>query len=445
MNRSPKNHGPDRPVLIAAAGAVDGAGLDAAPGAVLATVDGAGLTIHASGPSSEVERHPLAEGARRVDLPSHVLIPGLVNAHSHLDLTHVGPRPYLREGGFRGWLEMVLKVRLPDEASIRASVRDGIRRSLGGGVVAVGDIAGVERLEPTHELRASPLVGDSFHEFFGVGDRQEPTAARIGATLGSQDLTENGVRLGLTPHAPYTVGPRLYDYSQREGERLGVPVATHLAEGMDEREFVAKGQGLFRELLERLGVWDDSAADDVGRGRTPIHHLEPSLIRRPMLLAHVNDCPDEDIERLAATRASVAYCPRCSDYFLRHEEFGLHRYREMLEAGINVCLGTDSVINLPVEQADRISTLDDARFLYSRDGTDPALLLKLATMHGARALGLNPAMFTLAPGRVAAIVAVDVEGVDGTPIERVMRSRLGATLVAIGKPGHAGFLGPAAA
>ena len=236
----------------------------------------------------------------------------------------------------------------------------------------------------------------------------------------------------------------MYDFSQRLGERMSLPVTTHLAEGAEEREFVARGRGLFRELLERLGVWDSSAADDVGAGRSPIAHLEGALMRRPMLLAHVNDCPDEDLERLALTRASVAYCARCSDYFLRHEEFGPHRYRDMLDAGVNVCLGTDSVINLPVGESDRLSTLDDARFLHARDGTEAATLLRMATSAGARALGLDPAMFRLAPGLIAGLAMVDVDGASGRDsLERVMKSAAPARLLAIGKPGRARFVGAA--
>ncbi len=435
---SDKTRRGDGPVLFLADGVADAAGLAETPGAVLAEVVGGRLRVMASGRPEAVQRHSGAAAARRVELVGNVLIPGLVNAHSHLDLTHAGPREYEVERGFRGWLEMVLTVRLREEGAIRESVRDGIERSLRGGVVAVGDIAGIERLEPTEEVRASELVGDSFYEFFGVGERQNMTAERVRAALEGHAVEADGVRLGLTPHAPYTVGPRLYDFAQREGERRGMPVATHLAEGREERDFVARGDGLFRELLERLGVWDETAADDVGGGRTPIAHLEPHLIRRPMLLAHVNDCSDDDMTRLAAARVSVAYCARCSDYFRRHEEFGPHRYREMLDAGINVCLGTDSVINLPREQADRLSTLDDARFLFRRDGTDARLLLAMATTHGARALGIEERRFTLGEGEIAGMVAVDVRGAAGRdPIERVMRASGGARLLAIGKPGRA--------
>ncbi|MBL0922304.1 MAG: amidohydrolase family protein [Phycisphaerales bacterium] len=436
----------ERPTLLIGAALACPAGFDGvpAPGAVLASVEGGRLRILASGEVGEVERHPAARDARRVDLPGHAILPGLVNAHSHLDLTHAGARPFDRAGGFRGWLEMVLHVRVREADAVRASVRDGVARSMLGGVVAVGDIAGVERMEPTEELRSSDLIGDSFHEFFGVGERQATTAARVGATLEAHAGEAAGVRLGLSPHAPYTVGLRLYDHAQREAERRNVPVATHLAEGAEEREFVATGRGLFRELLERLGVWDDTALDDVGGGRSPIAHLESALLRRPMLLAHVNDCPDADIERLALARASVAYCARCSDYFLRHEEFGAHRYLEMLAAGVNVCLGTDSVINLPPEEAERLSTLDDARFLFARDGADPRLLLRMATTHGARALGLEEGLFTLAPGEAAGLVAVDVEGCAGrTAAERVMRSGAPARLLAVGKPGRARFVGMA--
>jgi len=148
----------------------------------------------------------------------------------------------------------------------------------------------------------------------------------------------------------------------------------------------------------------------------------------------VNDADDAAIGMLACTRTTVAYCPRASDYFGATRSFGPHRYREMISAGINVALGTDSLVNLPTAAAlaanGGMSILDEMRYLYRRDHTDPVTLLKMGTLNGAQALGLNPWLFRFegngAGGHyIAGLVAVEtVPSTDASPPARlVMESR----------------------
>jgi len=119
--------------------------------------------------------------------------------------------------------------------------------------------------------------------------------------------------------------------------------------------------------------------------------------------------PDADLDTLAASGASVVYCPRSRDYFGHEQDSGPHRYREMLQRGINVALGTDSILNIPEAQSDRLSTLDEMRLLHTRDRTDPLEALRMATTNGARALGMNESVVTFSgdPHEVAGIGAVD--------------------------------------
>jgi cytosine/adenosine deaminase-related metal-dependent hydrolase len=235
------------------------------------------------------------------------------------------------------------------------------------------------------------------------------------------------VRLGLQPHAPNTVDLRLYEWAVERARALGLPLATHLAETMVVRRFVMEGAGPQREFLERLGLWDASVLDHIGRGVAPVEHLEPVLAAGRFVVAHVNDADDAAIERLAGTGTSVAYCPRASTYFGAERVFGPHRYRDMLEAGVNVALGTDSIVNLPAADVERcgISVLDDMRLLWRRDKTDPCVLLAMATVNGARALGLPESWFSLGqPGRLAGLVAVRVETTprDEDPVTRALES-----------------------
>ncbi len=357
-------------------------------------------------------------GTLTLPLPGTILLPGFVNAHTHLDLTAIGPRPRPAESSFAAWLDTVRTSRPQFEPDIAAAVHLGVERSLAGGVVAVGDIAGCTATGPTlvpwHTLAASPLAGVSFIEFFAIGDRAHERIARLHQLLNSfasEASTSHGTRLGLSPHSPYSAEPSAFDAALRLASAHNLPLTTHLAETLDERNFIQHAQGPHRTLLESLGLFSSHTNAHFGLGHHPVEHLAPYLARAHWLCAHCNDCPDHAIAILARSHASVAYCPRASDYFDAPHSLGPHRYREMLAAGINVCLGTDSIINLPANPADQstgsLSTLDEARLLIHRDDLDPQTALAMLTTNGARALGLDPIAWTFTPGApLAGIVAL---------------------------------------
>lgn len=385
------------------------------------------VRVVAVGMPGDVDRHPAASSAdlETIERPRSVVTPGLVNAHAHLDLTHLGPIPHDPVGGFSTFVDRVRQGRRPDGEDLARSVRDGIERSLRGGVVAVGDVAGAPAgypaLTPYQTLAASSLVGTSFLEFFAVGRGEAQGLERLAGALDVWRLhgigrtgeggTNEGraVRLGIQPHAPYSVMPEAY---LRAIEMAGrqMPLATHLAETMQEREFIASATGPQREFLERIGAWQDGVLRQVGQGRRPIGHLLPVLRKASFLCAHVNDLEDREIEDLALANAAVAYCPRASEYFGAAEVFGAHRYRDLLKAGVPVALGTDSVMSLPLgKESERLSTLDEMRWLHERDGTDAKTLLAMATTNGARVLGLPDAWVRLGVGnRPRGIMAVEV-------------------------------------
>lgn len=368
------------------------------------------ITVRFAGPT-----HQLPAEFARADLPQltlhdQLILPGLVNAHAHLDLTHIGPQPHEPGDGFVKWVDMIRNNRASDDAEITRCVRLGIEKSLAGGVIAVGDIAGAPagRLcdAPAQALAECPLIGVSFLEFFGIGITAASTAQRVSAYLAARAaqirplLESRGITLGLQPHAPNTVDLGVYRWVTQAAQSLGMPLCTHLAETIEERQFIRDGSGPQRDMLERFGVWDDSILHHVARGMHPVEHLKPVLQMAPYLVAHVNDASDAMIDQLAQTRTSVAYCPRASRYFGAEAQFGPHRYRDMLDAGINVCLGTDSIVNL--DTPDRISTLDDLRLLSRTNHDDPSRLLAMCTTNAALALGLDPNRFTI--------------GIDSSPI-----------------------------
>jgi cytosine/adenosine deaminase-related metal-dependent hydrolase len=170
-------------------------------------------------------------------------------------------------------------------------------------------------------------------------------------------------------------------------------------------------------MIRRIGAWDETIT---GSFRHPVDQVIDATGPRPLLAAHLNYIEDQHIDRLVSNCVSVAYCPRASDYFGHpHEGHAEHKYQNMLQAGVNVALGTDSILCL--NTAERLSVLDDMRFLYRRDGIDPLTLLQMGTVNGARALGLDSDVVTLKPGRTAGVLGVRFEpsrGVD--PLRAIM-------------------------
>lgn len=395
QGKTPESHR----ILYSAAAIIDHRGPQGQAMLVEFRIGGSLPVLLAIGSREEVARHPGAPGAERVDLPASIILPGLVNTHTHLDLTHIGPRPHNPEDGFLAWIGMIRTERLLEESAASQSIARGAALSLAGGTVAVGDIAGAlpgnTDLAGWRALRNSGLLGVSYQELFGIGNRVQSGWQRLESLLAAikeVPRRTDQLRVGIQPHAPYSVDLDLYEEVARHAARAEIPLATHLAESREERDFVKRAAGPFRDMLEQMGIWDVSALRQISRGSHPSKHLKDVLSKARFTVAHVNDADDNTIEVLNRTATSVAYCPRASEYFGAPQDFGPHRYREMLQAGVNVALGTDSLVNLPPEAADParggMSILDEMRVLFGRDSTPPAVSLAMATVNGARALGI---------------------------------------------------------
>ncbi|MEK6701122.1 MAG: amidohydrolase family protein [Planctomycetota bacterium] len=433
---------PDRPTTyrIDALAAADATGLLAAPASVMVHVDPlARETILARpGTASSVVRGRLsvrvmsrgqadsepADGVIRVHRPADVILPGLVNAHTHLDLTSVGPLESAR-GNFPVFIDHVRANRPGEDSDIEASVARGVELCLAGGVVAVGDIAGAPRgrpsLTPFSALSRSPLQGVSFLEFFGIGLGEDAAWDRLLTVANSPAaLGGSAVRLGLQPHAPYSVSPRLHARALALASERRLPICTHLAESPAEHEFIAHATGPQRRLLESIGLWTPDLLADVGRGKSPVEHLARWLSPQTTAV-HLNDVSDQDLAILTQTSPRVIYCPRSSAYFDAPAHFGPHRYREMLGAGLTVALGTDSILNLPessnLTARGGISTLDEMRLLFRRDATPSLTLLAMATTHGAGILHLPEAGVLLSGGSPMGVIAVPARTAAPNPLD----------------------------
>jgi cytosine/adenosine deaminase-related metal-dependent hydrolase len=240
------------------------------------------------------------------------------------------------------------------------------------------------------------LAGVSFLEVFGLGKTQCDAVDFLRQIAGEVEPEIDGVQFGLQPHAPYSCGLEVY----QAAANLNLPVSTHLAETPEELEFVARATGPLRDMLQGIGVWDDSIQ---GHDLHAVDALAEVLASRPWVMAHLNYIEERHLGMLAGWPITIAYCPRASAYF-GHAN---HRYQQMMEAGVRVALGTDSILCL--DTPDRISVLDEMRLLYRRDGTDPHALLRFATTNGATALGFDPRLATLGPGEVSGVLGVRID------------------------------------
>jgi len=364
--------------LVHARAIVDYRGVIASPGAILLE----GNCIIAAGTPQELGTPEDAE-LTQVD---SVITPSFVNTHTHMDLSGVGLAP--ARDSFVQWVEeAVLPIRRDIDA-IEENVRIGIALSIAGGSLIVGDIAGTQLAAEIVE--SSALLSLSFVELLGLGQRQN---------VAIEKLSTIPTPFGVSPHAPFSCGKALYEACFESGRRI----ATHLAETLEEIESVRDFHGPLVEYAIRAGSWDDTVES---WNEHPIDAVLRVAGEKQFIAAHLNYIEDHHLPMLAASNMTVAYCPRASHYFGHIN----HRWKEMLEVGINVALGTDSLLCL--DTPDRISVIDEMRYLHKESEVDPIQLLTMGTINGAIGLGFDPNLVTLDAGDTAGLLAFDSLGND---------------------------------
>jgi cytosine/adenosine deaminase-related metal-dependent hydrolase len=339
-----------------------------------------------------------------VDLGSAVILPGLVNAHTHLELSHLTPGP--TPAGFVDWLLDLMRRAPAGGASPGDAVKIGIAQCLRFGVTSVGDISAMPAVtRPV--LAASPLAGVACGEVRAMAKRRGFLGERLAAA--AVPISGGRVVAGISPHAPYSIETDGYRSCLEAAIARDLPLTTHLAESKDEAEFLADQTGPFRQLWAALDAWDDAVPRSIGGPVRLARDL--GLLDYPKTsLAHLNYCDDDELQLLARGRASVVYCPRTHDYF-GHPP---HRWREMLSRGINVAVGTDSCAS----SAD-LNLVDDLRLLHRiAPEMSVASLWEMATVRAARAIGSDAG--TIGIGRAADLVAFEAAGDD--PLRDVLES-----------------------
>ncbi|HEV2763610.1 MAG TPA: amidohydrolase family protein [Pyrinomonadaceae bacterium] len=376
----------------------------------------AGETIVGVGGRDELKgRFPSAAAE---DFGEAAILPGLVNCHSHLELTAMRGFLEPEEGNFDAWLRKLTRARLErmTEDDLYVSAAWGACEAARAGVTCVGDASDGAR----HVMRAlkdAGLRGTVFQEVFGPDDRTarerlEGLREKVGPLRGMETPL---VRVGVSPHAPYTVGPALLGLVTEYALAENLPLMMHAAESEAEDLLVREGRGPFAEGLARRGIeWR-------ARGASPIQHLAAcGVLRARPLLAHCIRVDESDIETIGLYGAGVAHCPKSNAKF----GHGHAPFDAFLRDWLPVGLGSDSVAS-----NNTCDLLEEARFAVlmfraraGREGREdaqavgPAEALQAATRGGARALGGDTQTGALAEWTPADLAVVALGGAHQTPV-----------------------------
>lgn len=343
------------------------------------------------------------------DYPCAVIVPGLVNAHAHLDLTF-DPDGSELEDPFTDWLLWVRDLRAEvGESGLVESVRRGAAEALRHGTTTIADYdpAGASVLG----LADSPLRRIVLRELISFKPDRAGLFDRLDEFVrGSTPLEVRGI----APHAPYTVHPDLWQRLIAWAVERRVPWSTHVAEQPWEAAFLETGEGEGMAFFRALGI--DAAAFGVPGARAVELTQRAGGLQPGAILVHANYVDGDEIANIAASGAGVVYCPRSHAWFV-HEEYPLEA---MLEAGIPVAIGTDGKVS-----NGRLSILDELREVYHKFLDLPAeTVMRLGTTHGHRVLGNRFGTGVLAAGEPADFTVVPVDA--STP-ETVLSTLLEST------------------
>jgi cytosine/adenosine deaminase-related metal-dependent hydrolase len=357
----------------------------------------------------------LATGAGDArDVGRVAILPALVNAHTHLELSYLHGRIAPRER-FLDWIGDVMAARreFPDPAEPRIldTAREAIAQARASGTGLVGDISNTLVTVPL--LRQSGMAAQVFYELLGFNapDPQR-RVAEARAQVQALDVEHGDVRVSLAPHAPYSVSPALFSAIREDLDRhRGGVSSVHLGESPEEVEFLRRGTGPWRAMLQQLGAWTEEWR---APGVSPVAYLsELGFLDRCVLAVHGVQLEGEDLSRLAALGVTVVSCPRSND----HVGVGAPPIEAFYAMDVEVAFGTDSLASAP--DLNLFAELAEARRLAPR--VPARRLLQSATLIGARALGFERDFGTIERGKRAALIAVTVpEGV--TDVEEYLVS-----------------------
>jgi len=369
-----------------------------------------GTVVESDGLITYVGPRANAPSGKDYELGEAILLPGLINTHTHLELTAM--RGFLEDCRFAEWIDKLRQSRndILDTEMLLDSARFGIVEGLEAGITTYADTcsSGVV-LHAMHELGVRGIM---YQEVFGPDPSHAAIAMReLEERIEKLQLEQTGlVSLGVSPHAPYTVSDPLYAAAASFANARHLPLAMHIAESEPEYDIVASGTGDFADRWRRRGIPVEP------RARSPIALLEQrGALERGPLLIHCVRVDDADIEIMARHRCAVAHCPASNAKF----GHGIAPLLPLLAAGIRVGMGSDSVASnnrMDILDESRLAVLIHRAATRKHDAFGAHQALELATIGGARALGIDSRVGSLEVGKDADLAAFRIDIPRTTPV-----------------------------
>jgi cytosine/adenosine deaminase-related metal-dependent hydrolase len=361
-----------------------------------------------------VKAHP---GVEVRDLGDAVIIPGLVNAHTHVELSWMNGEPPAG-GTYMSWLrDLVARRPLIDETVATEAAVKAVDGIVARGTVAIGDVA--NGTWAASVLARSGLYGIAFFEVFGfkTADAEsilDAAAVRLEAIDVTPEMIAARGRLTaiLTPHAAHTTSGPLLKALGGRAAASGETLAIHVAECAEEAQLLRDGSGSFREFLVERGAWDDGWK---APGLTPVEYLDRLGVLSPRTLAvHGVYLDHQDLTRLQTRGVTVVTCPRSNQRL----GVGKAPVPKLLASGIPIALGTDSLATSPdIDVFNEVAVLRQ-----EHPELAPAAALRIATLNGAAALGLAKELGSIDAGKLAALAVVALAEPNDDPLEAVTYS-----------------------
>jgi cytosine/adenosine deaminase-related metal-dependent hydrolase len=346
-----------------------------------------GVIIAVGAAEKILEKYP---GHRVYRIENAVLMPGLINVHTHLELPPL--LDAVRARAFPDWvLNLIQAKRGLAVKEYAIATKQNIRSLICSGTTTVGDIC-THGVSPG-ALMQSGLRATVYHEIISMNPSS--TISRF-PLLASRPST-NLVRIGLSPHAPHTVSKTVLLLIKRLAMRKHLRLCMHVAESKDEVKLLQGKKSRFEKLYHAAG-WDTAWAPSAD---SPFEYLRTlGLLNGDFMSVHAVQATDKDIKIIKRSRASVAHCPRSN----RETGVGKMPLRKFLDAGVIIGLGTDSLASSP-----SLNLWDEMRSAYRMhrsDGVTVKDIFTIATNGGARALGMFDSIGSIEPGKRADIIAV---------------------------------------
>jgi len=328
-----------------------------------------------------------------VELNNVCLLPGFVNTHTHLELTNLKDKiPY--KDSFIQWIRDIIEAKKYwNKKNYINSLNLSIKQLITSGTTTVADITSTG-LSPQILLNSN-LRCKIYKEITGFKfDVISQIIARLKKFLSNLHPT-NLITFGIAPHAPYSVSPKLFIALYNLAKNYNLPMSIHIAEEREEIEFLMKGSGDVVHLLKELDVWEDKWKPP---GLSSVRYLDSlGILNSNVIGVHLNYIDEEEIEILKEKRVGVVHCPKSHKFFKR-EDFPIQR---LIDKGIIVALGTDSLAS-----NDSLNMLEEMKELKKRYNLASELILKLATLNGAKILGLDAQIGSIQVGKLADIIGI---------------------------------------